>query len=76
MIAGFNENNWLDVAIKKVGQGSAKRYVDSHSVVRIIDKQGEAIGRLHKTIVNATKVISIMSITMGGMTQDLQRYGK
>ena len=47
VIAGFNENNWLDVAIKKSGQGSAKRYVDSHSVFMIIDEQGEAIGRLH-----------------------------
>ena len=34
VIAGFNENNWLDIAIKKVGQGSAKRYIDSFSVVR------------------------------------------
>ena len=76
MIAGFNENNWLDVAIKKVGQGSAKRYVDSCSVVRIIDEQGEAIGRLHKTIVNATKYISIMSTKMGGMAQYLQSYVK
>ena len=31
VIAGFNEKNWLDVAIKKVGQGSAKRNVDSRS---------------------------------------------
>ena len=76
MIAGFNENNWLDVAIKKVGQGSAKRYVDSRSVVRIIDEQGEAIGRLHETIVNDSKDISIMSTKMGGMAQDLQSYGK
>ena len=59
----------MDVAIKKFGQGSAKRYVDSCSVVRIIDEQGEAIGRLHETIVNA-------STTMGGMAQDLQSYGK
>ena len=76
VIAGFNENNWLDVAIKKVGQGSAKIYVDSHSVVRVIDEQGEAIGRLYETIVTATKDISIMSTTMGGMAQDLHSYGK
>ena len=76
MIAGFNEKNWLDVAIKKVGQGSAKRYVDSCSVVRIIDKKGEAIGRLHKTIVIASKDISIMSTTMDGMEQELHSYGK
>ena len=47
MIAGFNEKTWLDVAIKKVGQGSAKRYVNSRSIVKVINKQGEAIGRLH-----------------------------
>ena len=71
MIAGFNENNCLDVDIKKVVQGYAKRYVDSSSVVRIFDEQGEAVGILHKTIVNASKDISIMSTTMGGMVQDL-----
>ena len=76
VIAGFNENNWLGFDIKKAGQGSAKRYVDSRSVVRIIDEQGEAIGRLHKTIVNASKDISIMSTKMGSIAQDLQSYGK
>ena len=76
MIAGFYEKNWLDVAIKKVGQGSAKRYVDSRSFVKVIDEQGEVIGRLHETIVNSSKGISIMSTTMGGMAQDLQSYGK
>ena len=76
VIAGFNENNWLDVAIKKVGLGYAKRYVDSRSVVKVIDEQGEAIGRLHETIVNSSKDISIMSTTMGGMAQDLQSYVK
>ena len=64
-------NDGLDVAIKKVGQGSSKRYVNSRSVVRVIDDQGETIGILHKTIVNTTKDISIMSNTMGGMAQDL-----
>ena len=34
VIAGFNEKKWLDVTIKKVGQGSAKRYVNSRSVLR------------------------------------------
>ena len=29
VIAGFNETNWLAVDISKIGQGSAKRYVDS-----------------------------------------------
>ena len=66
----------MDVAIKKVGQVSAKRYVDSLYVVRIIDEQGEEIGRLHETIVNSSKDISIMSTTMDGMAQDLQSYGK
>ena len=76
MIAGFNKNKWLDVAIKKVGQGSAKRYVDDRSVVKVIDEKGEVIGRLNETIVNSSKDISIMSTTMGGMAQDLQSYGK
>ena len=60
----------------KVGQGSAKRYIDSFLVVRVIDEQGEAIGRLHKKIQNATKDINIMSTTMSGMAQELQSYGK
>ena len=76
VIAGFYGKNWLDVAIKKVGQGSAKRYVNSRSVVKVIDDHGEAIGRLHETIVNSSKDISIMSTTMGGMAQDFQSYGK
>ena len=76
VIDGFNEKNWLDVAIKKVGQSSAKRYVNSRSVVKVIYKQGEAIERLHETIVNSSKDISIMSTTMGGMAQELQSYGK
>ena len=50
---------------------SAKRYVDSRSVVKVIDEQGEVIGRLHERIVNYSKNISIMSTTMGGMAQDL-----
>ena len=66
----------LAVDIAKVGQGSAKRYVDSLSIVRVIDKQGEAIGRLHETIQNATKHINIMSTTIGGMVQDLDNKGK
>ena len=75
-IACLNEINWLYIEIAIVGQGYEKRYVDSHSVVRVIDEQGEAIGRLHKTIQNATKNTNIMSTTMGGMSQDLQSYGK
>ena len=55
VIVGFNKQNWLAVDIAKVGQGSAKRYVDSRSVVRVIDEEGEAIGRWHETIQNATK---------------------
>ena len=66
----------MDVAIKKFGQGSAKRYVNSRSVVKVIEKQGEAIEILHETIVNSSKDISIISTTMGGMAQDLQSYGK
>ena len=76
VIAGFKEKNWLAVDIAKVGQGSAKRYVDSCSVVRVIYNQSEAIGRLHKTTQNSTKYITIMSTTMGGMGQDLHNTGK
>ena len=45
VISGFNENNWLAVDIAKVGQGYAKSYVCSRSVVRVIDEQGETMGR-------------------------------
>ena len=51
-------------------------------MVRVLPKgmsivvQGEAVERLHETIVNSSKDISIMSTTMGGMAQDLQSYGK
>ena len=75
VIAGFNEKNWLDITIKKVGQGSSKRYVDSRSIVKVIDEQGDMIRRLHETIVNSSKDINIMSNTIGGMAQDLQSYG-
>ena len=60
----------MAVDVSKVGQGSAKRYVDSRCVVRVIDEQGEAIGILHQTIHNVIKVINIMSTRMGGMGQD------
>ena len=66
----------MDITIKKVGQGSSKRYVDSCSVVKVIDEQGDAIRRLHETIVNSSKDINIMSTTIGGMAQNLQSYGK
>ena len=59
-----------------VGQGSTKTYIDSHCVIRVIDEQGEAIGRLHETIHNTTKNINSMSTTMGGMTQGLHNMGK
>ena len=75
VIAGFNAKNWLGITIKKVGQCSSKRYVDSRSIVKVINEQGDVIRRLHKTIVNYSKDINIMSTTMGGMAQDLQSYG-
>ena len=74
VIAGFYEKNWLDITIKKVGQGSSKRYVNSRSIVKVIDEQGDVIRTLHKTIVNSSKDINIMFTTMGGMAQDLQSY--
>ena len=76
VIAGFNEKHWLGITIKKVGQDSSKRYVDSRYIVKVIDEQGDVIRRLHETIVNSSKNISIMSTTMGGMAQYLQSYGK
>ena len=72
----LTKKHWLAVDIAKVGQGSTTMYVDSLCVVRVIDEQGEAIGRLHETIQNATKHINIMSTTMGGMGQDLHNMGK
>ena len=66
----------MAVDITKVGQASAKRYVDNRCVVRVIDEQVEAIERLHETIQNATKHINIMSTKMGGMGQDLHNMGK
>ena len=71
VIAGFNGKNWLVVDVSKVGQGSAKSYVNSRCFVRVIDEKGEAIGILHQTIQNDTKHINIMSVTMGFMGKDL-----
>ena len=76
VIAGFNEKHWLAVDVSKVDQGYAKRYVDSHWVVRVIDDQGEEIVILLQTIQNGIKVIDIMSTTMGGMVQNLHDMGK
>ena len=39
---------WLAVDVSKVGQGSTKRYVDSRCLVRVIDKQCEAIGGFYQ----------------------------
>ena len=76
VIASFNEINWLAVDIAKVGQGSEKRYVDSCCIGRVIDDQGEAIGIFQQTILNATKNINIMSVTMGGMVQNFHNMVK
>ena len=65
----------MDITIKKVGQGSFKRYVGSRSIFKVIDKQGDVVRRLHETIVNSSKDINIMSTTIGGMARDLQSYG-
>ena len=66
----------MAVDIAKISQSSEKRYVCSRSVVAVIDEQGEVIGRLYETIQNTTKYINTMSTKMGGMSQDLQSYGK
>ena len=76
VIAGFNKNNWLAVDVSKIGQGFAKRYVYSCFIVRVIYKQGKAIGRLHQTIQNDTKHMIIVSTKMGGMGQHLHNMGK
>ena len=76
VIAGFNKNNWLAIEISKFGQGSAKMCIDSCCVFRLIGEQCEAIGRLHQTIHNYTKVINIMSNTMDGMGKDLHNMRK
>ena len=70
------KHNWLAVDISKFGRGSAKIYLGSRCVVRVIDEQREAIGRLNQTIQNITKHINIMSTAMGGMGQDLHNMGK
>ena len=61
----------MAVDVTKVGQVSEKWYAGSCCVVRVIDKQGEAVGRLYQTIQNVTKRINIMSTSMGGMVQYL-----
>ena len=66
----------MAIDIAKFCQGSEKSYVESRVVVRVIDKEGEAIGRLHGTIQNDIKHINIMSTRMFGMAQDLPNYGK
>ena len=66
----------MAVDVSKVGQGSAKRYVDSPCVVRVIDEQGEAIGILHQTIQNSTNGINIMFTAIFFMGQDLHNMGK
>ena len=76
VIGGYNEKYWLTVDVSNFGQGSSKRYVDSRCVVRVIDEQGEAIGRLHQKIKNVNKHIKIMSTRMGGMRQELYIMGK
>ena len=38
---------------KKIGSGSARRYVDSCCVVSVIDEQGYAIGKIGSTIQSA-----------------------
>ena len=66
----------MAVDIAKVGQVSAERYVNSCSVIRVIVKQGELIGRLHETIQNVTKHINILSATICGTGKDLRSYRK
>ena len=64
----------MAVDVSKVGQGSAKLYLDICCVVRVIDEQGEAIGILYQTIQNYTKGINIMSTKMGGMGKRLEKH--
>ena len=76
VIAGFNENNQLAVDVSKVRHGSIERYVGSLCLIRVIDEEGEAIGRLHQTIQNATKGINIMSTEMVCIGQYLHNMVK
>ena len=76
VIGGYDEKYWLTVDVSNFGQVSAKRYVNSRCVVRVINEQGKAIGILHQTIHDVTKHINIMSTKMGGMRQELYNMGK
>ena len=71
VIDSFNEKNWLGINIDKVGSGSSKRYVDRFFFVSVMDKQGDAIGRLRHTLKNSSKQIKIISTTMVGMGDDV-----
>ena len=66
----------MAVDVSKAGQGFEKSDVGSCCAVRVIDKQGEAIGVLHQTIHNFTKRINILSTKTGGMGQDLHKMVK
>ena len=76
IIEGFNDKNWLGVNILKFDRSYLNRYVDSRCLIRLIYEKGEAIGRLKRTVHNASKVIHIMSTTIFGMVQDLHNLEK
>ena len=76
VIEGLNDKNLLGVNILKVGRGSSKRYVDSHFLIRVIDKQGEAVRRLNQKIQNYSKGINIMHTTRGYIEKELHNFEK
>ena len=75
VIGGFNQNIWLVFNFSKVGHGYSKMYVNSCFLVRLINDQGEAIGRLNQEIHNASKGINIMSTLMGCKGKYLHNMG-
>ena len=52
-IGGFNKENWLEVDVSRFSLGYSKSYINSPCLIRVIDEQGESIGRLHQTIKSA-----------------------
>ena len=75
VIVGFNEKLAVGWRFKSFTR-FWKKFVNICFIVRLIDDQGEVIGRLHQTIQNSTKGINITSTIMSDMEQDLQNIGK
>ena len=59
-----------------MGRGSSKIYGDRRCLIRVIEKQGDAIGRLKQKVNNDSKGINITPTTMGSMGQDFKNLEK